>query len=268
MCYSWSQTTSRSPVSWLPFFFSYRATDLALDRKREHLLNQIREQAKQIQELMAKVEHLSGPATTHSPHSPSSSLHSPLESNSESVVPNAEMQDWISKARVSIMEFGGLIPAGDPADADDAYLSDNGATIEDCSDDESGYATAEDDPCKDAASPSSSTNRRQAGHPTSLKMLPGEDAPFGLMAALAIRRNAREKSVEPESSEAVGVASADFFRPSMHALTWPLLRLTPISSGPGPDPKRLQPSATGVQLPHILARGIVSTKEVDKLFTM
>jgi hypothetical protein len=193
-----------------------------------------------------------------------------MESNSESVVPNAEMQDWISKARVSIQEFGGLIPAGKPTDADDPYLSDEGAAAEEYSDDESGYATAEDDASRDVGSPASSTARRQLAQTTPLKMLPGEDTPYGLMAALAIRKNAREKSVEPESSEAVGVASADFFRPSMYWLgsfVW-RSRSDRTLLGPGPDPKRMNPSTTGVQLPHILARGIVSIKEVDKLFTM
>ncbi|KAH0832961.1 hypothetical protein J3R83DRAFT_11937 [Lanmaoa asiatica] len=219
-------------------------------RKREHLLNQIREQAKQIQELMAKLEASNRPAVVQSPRSPGSSIHSPMESNSESVVPNAEMQDWISKARVSIREFGGLIPAGDPIDGDDPYISDEGAAAEEYSDDESGYATAEDDAIRDVGSPVSSTTKR-AAQTTQLRMIPGEDAPFGLMAVLAIRKSAREKSVEPESSEAVGVASADFFRPS-----------------PGPDPKRMNPSTIGVQLPHILARGIVSIKEADKLFAI
>ena len=189
--------------------------------KREHLLNQIREQAKQIQELMAKVEGLNHPGAVQSPRSPGSSIHSPMESNTESVVPNAEMQDWISRARVSIQEFGGLIPAGDPNDIDDPYESDEGAAPGELSDDdESGYATAEDDTSRDVVgSPASSTTKRQAAQTTKLKMLPGEDTPYGLMAVLSIRKNAREKSVEPESSEAVGVASADFFRPSMCWLT-------------------------------------------------
>lgn len=176
---------------------------------------------------MAKVEALNRPAAVQSPHSPGSSIHSPMESNSESVVPNAEIQDWISKARVSIQEFGGLIPAGDPTDTDDPYLSDE---AEEYSDDESGYATAEDDASRDVGSPASSASRRQPARTAQLKMLPGEDAPYGLMAALAIRKNAREKSVEPESSEALGVASADFFRPSMCWLGASILRS-------GSDPK-------------------------------
>ena len=198
--------------------FSSRAVRLTriLSSKREHLLNQIREQAKQIQELMAKVEALNRPGTTQSPHSPGSTLHSPMESNSESVVPNAEMQDWISRARTSIQEFGGLIPAGDPTETDDAYISEEAA--EEYSDDEAGYATAEDDASRDIGSPASSIIKRQPAQTTQLKMLPGEDAPYGLMAVLSIRKNAREKSVEPESSEAVGVAKADFFRPSEYQL--------------------------------------------------
>lgn len=46
------------------------------------------------------------------------------------------------------------------------------------------------------------------------------------------------------------------------------LTLAPFLPGPGPDPKRINPSTTGVQLPHILARGIISVKEADDLFTM
>lgn len=171
---------------------------------------------------MAKVEALNRPAAAQSPLSPESSIHSPMESSSESVVSNAEMQDWISRARVSIQEFGGLIPAGDPTDPDDPYVSDEGAAAEEYSEDESGYATAEDETSRDIASPASSTTKRQAAQATKLKMLPGEDAPYGLMAALAIRKNAREKSVEPESSGAVGVANADFFRPSMYWLGAPV----------------------------------------------
>lgn len=165
---------------------------------------------------MAKVEALNRPTAVQSPRPPESSIHSPMESNSESVVPNAEMQDWISKARISIREFGGLIPATDPNNMDDSYHSDEAAE-EELSDDESGYATAEDDTSKDMlGSPASSITKRQAGQGTKLKLLPGEEAPYGLMAVLSIRKSAREKSVEPESSEAVGVASADFFRPSMY----------------------------------------------------
>ncbi|KAG9314918.1 hypothetical protein JVU11DRAFT_4026 [Chiua virens] len=216
--------------------------------KREHLLNQIREQAKQIQELMAKIDALNQPGAIRG-DSPGSGIHSPMESNSESVVPNAEMQDWISKARVSIKEFGGLIPAGDSAHVNDSHLSDEDVAAD--SDDEDGYATAEDDGGKDIGLLASSASKRQVPQTTPLKMLPGEDAPYGLMAVLSIRKNAREKSVEAESSEAVGVASADFFRPSL-----------------GLDPRRMNPSNTGVQLPHILARGIVSIQEVENLFSI
>lgn len=204
-----------APHRTLVYFSSHAAGLMRTSsRKREHLLNQIREQAKQIQDLMAKVEALNRPSAAQSPHSPNATLHSPMQSNSESVVPNAEMQDWISRARVSIQEFGGLIPAGDPTDADDAYLSDEAE--EEYSDDESGYATAEDEASRDMGSPASSTAKKQQAQTTKLKMLPGEDAPYGLMAALSIRKSVREKSVEPESSEAVGVASAGFFRSSMY----------------------------------------------------
>ncbi|KAG0702771.1 hypothetical protein DFH29DRAFT_1079268, partial [Suillus ampliporus] len=91
--------------------------------KRVHLLNQIREQAAQIQELMAQLEATNqraasasggSPYTTTMPLSPSSSvgLHSPtLDPNTpaDSAPPKPEVQDWVAKAPASIEAFNGLI---------------------------------------------------------------------------------------------------------------------------------------------------------------
>jgi hypothetical protein len=191
-------------------------------RKRELLMNQIRDQAKQIQELMAKLEASNrheaalSSSDAQSPRSPSSSVQPcPLGTNAETVVVNPELQDWIAKAQESLQAFGGLLHSGAPMDHGEDPYSDDDLTAEEYSDAESGYATADDEAPKDMASPASSTTKKQAGAKTKLSLLPGDDAPYGLMAALAIKKNAREKSVEPESSEAVGVANANFFRSSM-----------------------------------------------------
>ncbi|KIJ67097.1 hypothetical protein HYDPIDRAFT_109103 [Hydnomerulius pinastri MD-312] len=235
--------------------------------KREHLLNQIRDQANQIQELMAKLEasnkraatatmSATSPSDAQSPRSPASSMQSPtMESNSEDVVPNPEVQDWIAKAKKSLQAFGGLIPPGTSAGSNDDFngyaSSDGDYTAEEYSDEESGYATADDDTPKDKASPTNSIKKKEAATNTKLNLLPADDAPFGLMASLAIGRGARQKSVEPESSDAVGVANADFFVPS-----------------PGVDPARTKPATEGIRLPHILTRGVVTVQEVDRLFNI
>ncbi|KAF7374937.1 Zn(2)-C6 fungal-type domain-containing protein [Mycena sanguinolenta] len=109
--------------------------------KREHLLNQIREQAAEIQKLMAQLEqtnarqHAKPPnsATTDTfPLTPSSSSHnelpspvlSPSSSAPSSYFPsnpgdtkaesenNRAVEDWIAKARDSLAEFDGFIGIG------------------------------------------------------------------------------------------------------------------------------------------------------------
>ena len=81
------------------------------------------------------------------------------------------------------------------------------------SDDESGYATAEDNTSMDVlGSPTSSTTKRQEVQMTQ----PEEEAPH---AILSINKSAREKSVEPGSSDVVDIASTAFLMPS--TITWP-----------------------------------------------
>ncbi|KAJ7170596.1 hypothetical protein C8R43DRAFT_1231383 [Mycena crocata] len=107
--------------------------------KREHLLNQIREQAAEIQKLMTQLEetnarHSQPPnssATDTFPLTPSSGLHSPVLSpsstnasyfgsdqpNSSSATKvesdaNRAVEDWIAKARDSLAEFDGFIGIG------------------------------------------------------------------------------------------------------------------------------------------------------------
>ncbi|KAF9236712.1 hypothetical protein BU15DRAFT_63760 [Melanogaster broomeanus] len=173
--------------------------------KREHLMNQIRDQAKKIEELTEMLE-VAKPA------------QSPMEINSEAVVPNAEVQDWIAKARESPQAFGSLLPSTEPKETIALVMTTLQMNV---------LMTSRTPPKQAAAK---------------LNMLPGDDAPYGLMAALAIKKG-RDKSVEPESSEAVGVANANFFMPTHGNLT-----------------------PTGMGFPHILVRGIVTVQEVDELF--
>ncbi|KAG0694802.1 hypothetical protein DFH29DRAFT_1032599, partial [Suillus ampliporus] len=212
--------------------------------KREHLLNQIREQAAQIQELMAQLEvtnrraastSVSSPSACTMPLSPSSSvdLHSPtLDPNTpaDSAPPKPEVQDWIAKARASIEAFGGLIALGGTA-TQSMHI--------------------DGDPEKSADSDEETYGFDKELADQKLGMLPPAASPFGLMAHLAIRNNARGKSAEPELQDAVGVARADFFGPS-----------------PATDPVRSNPSMGSQYLPHILTRDVVTVKDVEHLFKL
>jgi hypothetical protein len=103
---------------------------LDFHRKREHLLNQIREQAAEIQKLMTQLEETNArqlkppnsAATDSFPLTPSTAatggaLHSPVLSSSPTT-PKAEsennraVEDWIAKARDSLAEFDGFIGIG------------------------------------------------------------------------------------------------------------------------------------------------------------
>lgn len=102
------------------------ALTVVVSRKREHLLNQIREQATQIRDLMAQLEAPSSsqPPSIASESFPSSAsfsspgLSSPSSKSylgSESS-PDAErnkaVEDWIAKAKQSFQEFDGYIGIG------------------------------------------------------------------------------------------------------------------------------------------------------------
>lgn len=247
--------------------------------KREHLLNQIREQAAQIQELMAQLDVTNrqaapassrNPSTTGIPTSPSSSidLHSPtLDPNTpaDSAPPKPEVQDWLAKARASIDTFGGLIALGGTTNSmlldDDPEKSDSdeeeyGFDFEDddTDDEGNGYTTAEEgghsrrSQSRERHSPTVLAKKKEIADKKSA-MLPHADSPFGLMAHMANR--ARGKSAEPEPEDAVGVANADFFRPS-----------------PAPDTVRSNPTISNQHLPHILTREIVTLEDVENLFKL
>jgi hypothetical protein len=93
-------------------------------RKREHLLNQIREQASQIRDLMAQLEaspstiasdsFASSPGFSSPVLSPTTS-HSYLASEGSPTADaerNKAVEDWISKAKQSFQEFDGFIGIG------------------------------------------------------------------------------------------------------------------------------------------------------------
>jgi hypothetical protein len=265
-------------------------------RKREHLLNQIREQAAQIQELMAQLDitnrqvapaSVSSPSITNIPMSPSSSidLHSPtLDPNTpaDSAPPKPEVQDWLAKARASIDTFGGLIGLGGSThsmlvDEDpEKYDSDEevyGFDFEDddTDDEGNGYATAEEggrsrrSQSRERHSPTALAKKKELAD-KKLGMLPHADSPFGLMAHMANR--ARGKSAEPEPQDAVGVANVDFFKPCKYIPSFSTYPEFLSCLAPTPDPVRSNPSITSQHLPHILTREIVTLEDVENLFKL
>ncbi|KAH7928236.1 hypothetical protein BV22DRAFT_1117670 [Leucogyrophana mollusca] len=253
--------------------------------KRETLMKQIREQAAQIQELMAQLEgatsnrSISTPGASASSASrlasqslsptspgPQSPENDPNASSADKVTPRPEVQDWIAKARDSINAFDGLMAAGGPVtqrmhirgetDESDSSGDEYAITFEGDSDDEEdfGYATADDDNrshqsgSRERASISSQNTSKKKDSGVKLATMPTQASPFGLMAHLSLK-STRQKSVEPEHEDAFGVARDDFFEPSQSPDT-PGGKLVP----------------TGHQLPHILTRELVTVQEAEMLF--
>ncbi|OJA09448.1 hypothetical protein AZE42_02630 [Rhizopogon vesiculosus] len=233
--------------------------------KREVLLKQIREQAAQIQMLMAELEapnrraascSVSSPSTAETPLSPSSSvdLHSPTldpDTPGDSGPPRPEVQDWIAKARASIEAFGGLIALGGtvtvthPENSAESDEDEYGFDFEDETED--GYATADEGVhSRRSQSPSAALKKNQLTDQKGI--LPPRSSPFGLIAHMSIR--ARGKSAEPEPQDAVGVAGVNFFRPSST-----------------PDSIRSNPSMSHY-LPHILTRDVITVKDAENLFKL
>ncbi|EIW84080.1 hypothetical protein CONPUDRAFT_99848 [Coniophora puteana RWD-64-598 SS2] len=212
--------------------------------KREHLLNQIRDQANQIQQLMQKLEvtnkqggtSVASPARSPNeilPLTPSSTseLHSPTASTGP-VVPGPEVQDWIGKARASFAEFHGLVGKQDDEEGDEEYdgasSDDEVEIVVESSSEEERYATADEDAVDSAK---------------------GTGA-FQTMAR--VTRSFRgqkplKKKNEPE--EEVGVANEKFFR-----------NKEPFSNDDTP------PNAERV--PFILARQIITPQDAENLFQL
>lgn len=259
--------------------------------KREHLLNQIREQAEQIQKLMARLEETNKARLQPSERfsSPSPILSPSLTHSSFSEVPNSgstvsadanrAVEDWIAKARDSLAEFGGFIGAGLPKsyivaeDPEDPTISDDDWT--DAGDDSTGAkdgdfeiaVVSEDESTTEH--PKSVAHKRSFGsstgsgrHPKKkdsgpsekLATLPSEAVPFGLMAGLSLRNNKkRGSSSEIEDDPDSGKA--------LGVASEDFFR-----SSPAPDPRRTRIDVISSQAPHILTRRIITTSEAEELF--
>ncbi|KAF7327903.1 Zn(2)-C6 fungal-type domain-containing protein [Mycena kentingensis (nom. inval.)] len=259
--------------------------------KREHLLNQIREQAAEIAKLMSQLEETNArrgrppnSTTTETfPHSPSSGLHSPVLSEAAAIQISPEttkhVEDWLAKARDSLAEFDGFIGIGgagmpqrllvkedleDPSsDGDDLVSSDDPNSGEYeievlDSDGEEVPRTRRGAKMRQMSTASGGSDARVPKKKDSggekLATLPSEASPFGLMADLSLKKS-RAESPEPDEMD------AEATEPALGIASDAFFR-----SSPAPDPLRTRPVNDHPALPHILTRGLITPQEAEKLF--
>ncbi|KAA1467573.1 hypothetical protein DENSPDRAFT_901490 [Dentipellis sp. KUC8613] len=228
--------------------------------KRELLLGKIREQAGQIEKLMAQLEtiqtksartaHVSGiitqdlaKTTLSSPSSTSGVLSSNGEHEnnisysafSHSRSPGVdENTEWIAEARQKLEAFGTLVGLGGGNMSKSFFVESD--PEDSSSNEEPEYATSvradsDDDEPQD-----------------SFRSIPTGASPFGLMANLSVKqgRTKRSNSVSSDKSD-LGVANQNFFRPS-----------------PDPEPTRL--SVFNHNFPQLLKKNIITPDEAEHLF--
>nr|GAT60822.1 predicted protein [Mycena chlorophos] len=258
--------------------------------KREHLLNQIREQAAQIQKLMAQLEETN--ARNGRPNSATSDVFPPLTPSLQSPVlsptsdlgsdltkassaeTNKVVEDWIAKARDSLAEFDGFIGIGgasmprsllvkeDPehssSDEDIVYTDEPNAVEYEIEviDDEGEEIEHAGVKRRQMSSASGSSDarlpRKQDSGSEKPATLPTEASPFGLMADLSLKKG-RAETPEAEMDE-----------PSTPALG--VASDSFFRSSPAPDPMRVRQVDEHPTLPHILTRNLITPQEAEKLF--
>ena len=222
------------------------------NRKREHLINQIKEQAAQISDLMSKLEEANriasrrvsvdsrpipdicdeGAAAVLAAEDLTGSVPVPCPP------PEGAVADWITNARRSIEALGVYVGMGsasvtvdmlgeggsEAASSDEDYDDDG----EEAGEDEDAISPQDDEPPgthQSGMSPASTTSTadgtpgRRSGGSAKLAILPAEDAPFGLMANLSLsmaKRSARRAVSREHDDDEVGLASRHYFRPSAY----------------------------------------------------
>ena len=262
-------------------------------------MTKIREQADQITQLMAQLEEATKKAQAQQSHpidapSPSarsdsfslvsSRITSPEVEQEAGVFQDgvykndAEVQDWIAKARASIEAFGGYISMGGPSAtremlADDDFESAEGQEHGESDEYEVTFEEQGDEPAgegDDAAS--ASTSRRVSTTPERKRLatIPATAVPFGLMAQMSLdnrplRRIRSKGDMGEEQDEVEGIAGDDYLRPSkfMNLRYW---ASSHISDFLGTVDRPFV--SENHQPPHILRNGLVTPAEVEKLFKM
>jgi hypothetical protein len=219
--------------SWICYITLFERFNDTFYRKRETLINQIRDQATEIQRLMQLLENanqrISSAASPLSKHPSTIDVGCNFLKHKEGNN-RADVQDWEAKAKESIEAFGDYIGVGtgsgprnlientdseqsdwvDDADydSDDDCTSAMGGEDQDTHWDETQPA-----PLYSRSSPDDGGRRKETGN-DKLATIPSQTAPFGLMANLSLRRTRmnRGASAETEDNDEVGVVRDDYFR--------------------------------------------------------
>ncbi|KAF7312328.1 Zn(2)-C6 fungal-type domain-containing protein [Mycena indigotica] len=265
--------------------------------KREHLLNQIREQAADIQKLMSQLEeanarHARAPNSAATdvfpPLTPSSGLHSPVlsptsptfgsDSTKVNSATNKVVEDWIAKARDSLAEFDGFIGIGgagmpksllvkedlegSSSGAEDVIDSDDGNTGE--------YEIEVIDSDGEEVSPRSrrGVKLRQMSNTSNDPRSPKKKESGGEKLA-TLPTEASPFGLMADLSLKKGRAESP--EAEMGSESVPALGIASDSffrSSPAPDLMRSRPLEDHPALPHILTRGLITPQEAEKLFDM
>ena len=220
--------------------------------KREHLLNEIRTQAAEIQRLMTQLQlanqQVSAVTTQglspplRDPHGSGNHTRSLSQTGFESlqpersaiadhdvVVPKAEVLDWVAKAKESIEAFGGYIGIGTASVAKN-LIGDSDDSIDSDEDDDDRFLSAHDSDDEVEGASVTSEDRERAFRHVSPEgrgrrrdiilssekpaTIPSHVAPFGLMANLLrkTRLSDDQGDENAEKADEVGVARKDYFR--------------------------------------------------------
>ncbi|KAJ6505937.1 hypothetical protein DFH09DRAFT_284234 [Mycena vulgaris] len=271
--------------------------------KREHLLNQIREQAAEIQKLMSQLEqtnarHSQPPNSSAAdafPLTPSSGLHSPVLSPSSADTSyygtdqgsskvesdaNKAVEDWIAKARDSLAEFDGFIGIGG-AGMPKSYL------VKEDPEDSSSDGEDEDLP--------SSDDPKGAPDEYEIEVIDseGEDVThrgrrnqlrqhsIGSSSSTNDARSPKKKDSGNSKLASLPNEASPFGLMADLSLKQGRAESPEVMDGaaalgvasadffrlsPTPDPMRSRPLGGGPAAPHILTRGLITPQEAEKLF--
>ncbi|KAF8896253.1 hypothetical protein BD779DRAFT_1433309 [Infundibulicybe gibba] len=270
--------------------------------KREHLIKEIRDQASQIQHLMAQLEALGAPqnrnATSATGSTPSSPVLSPsstttsfLDGDSSAVAPaekvaNKAVEDWIAKAKESLEEFGGFIGIGG-AGMPQSYLIQSDLEGSQSSEEED-YVEVEKDPETTEIGGANDQEYEFAVENSDGETMSQVEG----ISGLTLRHKSSSSSIGTNATGATGgVHARKRDRPAIlprEAAPFGLFgdlalkakrgqSAEPAEKAPGIAGKDyFQPSAPTAedegrlkniqQPPHILTKGIVTPQEAEKLF--
>ncbi|KAJ7727299.1 hypothetical protein DFH07DRAFT_851955 [Mycena maculata] len=266
--------------------------------KREHLLNQIREQAAEIQKLMTQLEETNArrarppnsSATDAFPLTPSSGLQSPVlspsstnasyfgsdqSSSRQDSEATQAVEDWIAKARDSLAEFDGFIGIGG-AGMPKSYLVKE--DLEDSNSEEEQEGASSDEPAPEyeiEVLDSEGEEVTHRGRRNKIRQLSSSSSTNGARSPKKKDSGGTDKLATLPSEASPFGLMADLSLKTGRAESPEDMDRTPalgvanadfFRSSPTPDPMRSRPLSGGPAAPHILTRGLITPQEAEKLF--